>query len=454
MNSIPSARLTVPGTINGEIARPRLIDSILGSQKKTAYIHAGAGYGKTTLLSQAANQSPNPVWLTLVGENDILTFADAMCRSMQKTFPAYDFTVSEYLPFAAKDNFMTILSNALISSVEDLHEPVTLILDDLHTVQNTQVREFLSCFMKYLPESIRLLLGGREEIWKELMPLYLKDELLEIKQNELAFTKNEVFLVLGVNDDEIYGITEGWPLAVGSVRVLLENGVMSADIPAKGKEALYAYLFYECVSRMPPEMIGFLKASACFEELDVPMLDAVLCRKNTRLVLESLVSRNMFTSKTGIDKYRYHALFRDSLLETGDRLRQPELQKKAALYYLNHSDFSKAAEYALALSDKPLLEKIILTGYKKMIRSGDYSQLRLVVPCARGYFGGRVGDSYCKSPLFYRAWATSLKRRLAWIKPMPLIQSGEAASCIRKPCCIKPECFAIMYPSRNRIQPA
>ena len=40
-------------------------------------------------------------------------------------------------------------------------------------------------------------------------------------------------------------------------------------------------------------------------------------------------------------------------------------------------DFPKAAEYALTLNDKPLLEKVILAGYKMLMRTGDYSRLRL-----------------------------------------------------------------------------
>jgi len=424
LNSISSARLTVPGTISGEIDRPRLIDSILCSGKKIAYIHAGAGYGKTTLLSQAANQSPNPVWLTLAGENEILMFADVMCRAIRKAFPCYDFTVSEYLPFASKDNFITILANALIGSVENLHESVTLILDDLHTIRNTQVKEFLLSFMKYLPGSIRILLGSREAIWQELMPLYLKGVLFELKQDELVFTRSEVSLMLSADGDEIFGISEGWPLAVGLFRVLLESGTTPVDIPAKGKEALYSYLFYECVSRMSPEMIEFLKASACFEELDAPMLDAVLCKKNTKLILESLVSRNMFTSKNGNDKYRYHALFRDGLLAAGNRSRQPELQKEAALYYYSHSDFSKAAEYALILCDKPLLEKIILASYKKLMRSGDYSQLRLWFQ-ALGDISASGPEILVAKSAFLSGIGNFIETKACLEKAMPLLESGD-----------------------------
>ena len=80
MLNIPSARLTVPRAVVGEIVRSNLIDTVLNSPKKLVYIHAGAGYGKTTLLSQVANSAANAVWLSLDGENDIFTFIDVLWR--------------------------------------------------------------------------------------------------------------------------------------------------------------------------------------------------------------------------------------------------------------------------------------------------------------------------------------------------------------------------------------
>lgn len=79
MNSISSARLSAPGAYAGEITRHELIGKALESQKKFIYIHAGAGYGKTTLLSQLADKAGKTAWLALAGENDIFSFTEALC---------------------------------------------------------------------------------------------------------------------------------------------------------------------------------------------------------------------------------------------------------------------------------------------------------------------------------------------------------------------------------------
>jgi|GEM_PF-1459805 len=62
------------------------------------------------------------------------------------------------------------------------------------------------------------------------------------------------------------------------------------------------------------------------------MLNDLLDKRNTRLVLESLVARNIFTVKTEGGHYRYHTLFRDYLLRNADSARSDLLQARAADY--------------------------------------------------------------------------------------------------------------------------
>lgn len=377
MGRVSSMRLTAPKAAAGEIVRKELIDAVMGSQRKLTCIHAGAGYGKTTLLSQIASSRESTVWLSLDGEKDVFTFVDTLIEAVRRPFPAHDFAVSEYLPFEGKENFITILGNALISSIEMLSKDFLIIIDDLHTVEDPNIKNLITCFIKYMPENIPLCLGSREAPWQELIPLRLKGKILELTQKELAFTRKEAIQVLGFDDQNIFCITEGWPLAIGSFKVLLENGVSLVDIPTQGNEGLYSYLFYECISRLSAEMVDFLKTTACIDELDPQMLDAVLGKKNTKLILESLVSRNIFTIKTGTGEYRYHALFKKYLLEDIEGSEKPAIQNKAAFYYYENKEYSNAVKYAILSEDKAILEQIILASYREYIRKGNFSELRV-----------------------------------------------------------------------------
>lgn len=106
------------------------------------------------------------------------------------------------------------------------------------------------------------------------------------------------------------------------------------------------------------------------------MLDTVLNRQLSAILLDSLTSRNLFTVKTGEGHYRWHALFQKCLQKALDPSRIPELQRRAAQYYLEKQDFRSSAGYAIELNDRVLLERIILISYRPLIRSGSFSELR------------------------------------------------------------------------------
>jgi LuxR family maltose regulon positive regulatory protein len=377
MLNVPKAKITVPKAAMGKIVRWNLIDVVLNSPNKIAYIHAGAGFGKTTLLSQIANSAANAVWLSLDGENDLFTFVNTLCAAVEHVFPEFDFSVSEYLPFSQKDNFISMLASAWIYGAENIPYDFVLVLDDVHSIEAAEIRKFIACLFRYPPKNIRICLGSREIPWKDLLPLKLRGEITELTQKELAFSKEETADILGFDNPALYASTEGWPLAVSSFKVLLENGISIKDVPTYGSENLYSYLFHECICHLPDKLVDFLGKSASFDELDPKMLDHVLDQKNTRLILESLVSRNLFTVKTGADYYRYHALFRSSLLETIDRSQLHWFQQQAAWYYFDKQQYEQAACYALNTSDGILLEKIILASYRDYIKSGNYNQLRI-----------------------------------------------------------------------------
>jgi ATP/maltotriose-dependent transcriptional regulator MalT len=276
MINIPSVRITVPKGTAALIIRKDLLNTVLGCPKKLAYIHAGAGYGKTTLLSQIAGGAENAVWLSLDGEDNIFTFVNELCEAIKQTFPEYDFAPSEYLPFAEKDDFISMLAGAMICSMENITKDFVLVLDDVHTTENAGVKQLLSGLMKYAPQNARLCLGSREAPWEDLLSLRIKGDILELTQKELAFTREEAAGILGFDDSSLYDSTEGWPLAIGSFKMLLESGIPVRDIPSFGKEALYAYLFRECVGSLNAGLVEFLKESACFDELDPQMLNEVL----------------------------------------------------------------------------------------------------------------------------------------------------------------------------------
>jgi len=376
MKSIPKARLTAPQAGGGEITRCRLLWSVRDSNKPFVYIHAGAGYGKTTLLSQLAKEAERPGWLSLTGDMDIYAFAGALADALRLARPDFQFQVSAYFPCYQKEDFAAFLANAMIAAMEELKGPVALFIDDLHTIKDAQTRDFIACLMQYASDHLLLTASSREAPWLSLIPLLAKNQVLELTQKELAFTPEEAREILGADGSGLYGVTEGWPLALNCLSFLRKSGVPLAEITAQSRKTLYAYLFYECIRHLQPDLVGFLTLSAAFEELDADMLDSVLGRSDARQHLEYLMSRNVFIQRTGGAHYRYHTLFREYLLRNISAPQAAALRYQAACYYFNEGQFSSAAEYAMALRDREFLQKILLTCYGDLIKKGELRQLR------------------------------------------------------------------------------
>lgn len=378
MQQIASMRLAAPEAYMGEMQRTRLIDKLLASDKRIVFVQGGSGFGKTTLLAQLARAKSAFVWLTLDGENEVFQFLNALGAATRRIFPSYDFQYSDYILLEGKNNFSTILADALIDSLDRLTAemgPVQIILDDLHTITDREVQDLITRLLKYQPASLFLCLGSREAIWPQIVPLLLRGRIEEISQQELSFTQEETEQVTGISDPKLYALTEGWPLAVRSMQLLMKKGESLSDPAHWTGENLYSYLFGECIGGLSEAVHQFLYATSSFDSLDPAMINAVLQILHSEHILETLVSRNLFTTRTSDGHYRYHSLFREFLCFQLDFHEKDRLQDQAARYYLQSGEYHAAAAYAIKQSDHGMLREILLLSYRELIKRGEFSTL-------------------------------------------------------------------------------
>jgi LuxR family maltose regulon positive regulatory protein len=144
-------------------------------------------------------------------------------------------------------------------------------------------------------------------------------------------------------------------------------------------------------------------------------------------MLESLVSRNIFTVKTSDGFYRYHALFRSGLLEAGDKDQIPLLRRKAARYYFDRKQYSRAARYAIELKDSEYLGKIILACYRDYIKAGNYNELRLWFQALGDTAAGLNPDIFVAKGAFLSIIGNFVEARNCLETAFPLINANDEA---------------------------
>ena len=213
----------IPPTLSPDVLpRPQLIERLEnGRYRKLTLISAPAGYGKSILATLWANACSCPVaWLSLdKNDNDVSVFLGYFVAAMQTLFPNCCGKI-EGLLNVEQTVPLDFLTAALINDTVNLSEPIVIALDDYHLIENSDIQQLVSALIQHQSEQIHLLLVTRQDPLLSLPSLRAKNQLTEIRSDDLRFGEDETrqFLenVLGERVDvelvtKISERTENWP---------------------------------------------------------------------------------------------------------------------------------------------------------------------------------------------------------------------------------------------------
>ena len=113
-----------------------------------------------------------------------------------------------------------------------MSSPVALVLDDVHTLHNSECRAAVSVLADHVPGGSRLVLAGRAEPPLRIARLRAEGKILEVGLGDLSLTQEEASLllrnagvVLGEDDvAELHRRTEGWPAGLYLAALCLNEG--------------------------------------------------------------------------------------------------------------------------------------------------------------------------------------------------------------------------------------
>lgn len=143
--------------------RKRLLEKLnQGLTSKLILVSAAAGFGKTTVLSEWAQEIKLPVsWLSLdERDNDFIRFWMYFVTALQQSYQNIGEATLAMLrgtePIAA-EAFLTPLINELAQLQTDL----VLVLDDYHLVITPTIHNALSFLLEHLPLQVHLAIATR-----------------------------------------------------------------------------------------------------------------------------------------------------------------------------------------------------------------------------------------------------------------------------------------------------
>lgn len=345
----PQEKLPLAPPDSRLLPRPHLVEKFCPPGSKLTYLHAGAGHGKTTLMRQYAQGRNDVIWLPLDDrDSDIAYFLHHLEATMRKKLRKFAFYAADYIPFIESDRFTAILLPDLLAAIGQRR--LSILIDDVHMLHHPTLIALLTEWAVSCPPTLSLVMASRHEPWDGLLPLKLTGRMVELAKQDLCFSREETELLLGGFAKEIYEATEGWTLAVQSYRLAVKDSEFPPTSRLYAEQDLQRYLLQEILLQLPVEIQFFLKATAGLPILEWSCCDELLAIRSSRNILETLVQRNLFTTRDSAATYRYHALFRAFLQQIGAKESKDTLRKAIALACENRN-YEQAAEYALLSED-------------------------------------------------------------------------------------------------------
>ena len=394
--SLLATKLRIPPQPQWTVARVALLETLEEKVPlhRLTLVTAPAGYGKTTLASEWAQQSVLPVaWLSLgEGENHLERFLRYLFAAWKEVDPGVaESTLGVLLggQMPEKDSVLAAFTN--VGSKRDEH--LVFVLDDFHLIDEPSVLAALAFLLDHLPPALHFVLCGRGEPALPLARYRARRQLLEIRAEDLRFSRDEAraFLdhfmgpVLGREDaDGLQQQTGGWiaglQLAALSLR---HHNERLADRPVvSGRQRFIAdYLSDDVLAPLPQTMREFLLQTSILERLCAPLCAAVTGYKASQAMLEKLEGESLFLTPLDDSRkwFRYHPLFAE-FLQARLEQRNPEevktLHRVAARWHLDEELPEQAFEHAVAGDDAGCAIEVIERYLGIKLTGGEFRQVQ------------------------------------------------------------------------------
>ncbi|UCC88337.1 MAG: AAA family ATPase, partial [Anaerolineales bacterium] len=398
-----TTKLYVPLPSETLVLRPRLTAALSNALTHClTLVSAPAGYGKTTLVSnwlRTLTCDPSPAegegrvevraaWLSLdEGDNDPISFLHYLLSALQRIVPSLRVDLVGTLQGMQPTQFDALMS-LLVNEVTEGAAPFVLVLDDFHVIQAQPILEMVTFLLEHMPPQMHLVLLSRSDPPLPLARLRARNQLVDIRADQLRFTLDEIAVFLNqvmglkLSADHIAAMearTEGWiaglQLAAVSMQGLTDlHHFVSAFTGSH--YYIMDYLTEEVLKSQPEWVRFFLLQTSILDRMCGPLCDALLTADEERRiasrdqgpsssalppsstsVLEYLERANLFLIPLDDERrwYRYHHLFSDMLKRRLEHLfphQLPELHRRASHWYEQNGFVSEATQHALLAGDR------------------------------------------------------------------------------------------------------
>ncbi|OOF43742.1 transcriptional regulator MalT [Rodentibacter rarus] len=386
------AKLICNYRLQNSVSRTSLLQYLdKSSDYPLVLIHAPAGYGKTTLVSQWVGHQKNVGWYSLdESDNQPGRFAAYFIAALQ-TALGQEIETDESL-YIQKD-LQTLFTQQLVK-ISAVTEHFYLIIDDYHIIDNEEIHEALKYWVRHQPTCMTLILISRSVPPLGIAGLHVQEQLLEINSHQLSFNHQESVEFFhsrfneSITPQEIASLcdeVEGWPTALQLISLSAKQKKLPLKDAAKRLAKLnnfhiYSYLSEEVFAQIDQDTKRFILRCSILRSMNETLVQQVTGELNGRNKLEAIEKQGLFLQQMNAEDnwWRFHPLFASFLthycqLELAEELAQ--LHGKAAIAWLKLGYTTEALYHAVQLEDHRILLNILSEQGWKLFHQGELKLL-------------------------------------------------------------------------------
>lgn len=392
-------KLSRPSIMNDRaMQRPQLLSQMVEyCQSSLIFIHAAAGYGKTTLMCQLSEalivKDKRVGWLTLDNDdNDPIR----LYQYLQLALLGLEQFQSISHGHIHKQQIIELTQN-----VAEIDADIVLCIDEFDVLENPECLNILWWLYQYLPSNCHLVIASRVKpnwsVTKEYLGGRLKwvtEAHLSIKVQEshelIHFLQLQNFDHVALTTDlaeQLINKTEGWLTGIQLTNLYLKNhhdaGSVIQSLSGVHKQVV-DYLSEQVFVQLPANVQTFLLHISVLRKVNLQLVQAVTEHLNEQNFFEEIQQRGLFI--LAIDEqrswYRIHHLFRDFLenrFKSIDLKMYKHAHHKAAHWYQEQGFLMEAIYHAQRADDQALVLNLLEGVSRDLVLEGRvYTLLELV----------------------------------------------------------------------------
>lgn len=305
----------MPGKTKSDLRREKLLARIEGAaEAQLLLIHAPAGFGKSTLLRQIAEQAQDQGcrvgWIT------------PMLRDVE--LPRLVQLFSAACERLLVEQNVTQTPRDLPGMLAALQAPALFVFDEYDQFAGPETDAFLARVIETLPTGIRIAIASRVKPDLAAARLKLSGRAIVLGSIDLRFDLGEAHRffadrpALGAEEvRRIHARLDGWPAAFQFISLALQspNGAKSDALGEAMTHDLVDYLAQEVFARQPPEVQQLLLDACLPDRINARLLEHITGGDGAGLPIDVLSIAGLFLDPVDGDRqwYRFHTLFGDFL---------------------------------------------------------------------------------------------------------------------------------------------